>query len=444
MKRTITTWALGLLMLPVPAQQNDKKLTAEFDKILAEYIQPNEPGATAIVTKKGKIIYHQAMGMANLEHAIPMKTETVFRIGSITKQFTAVAILQLMEQGKLNLQDEITKFIPDYPAQGRTITVEHLLTHTNGIQSFTSMKDYVQRMALDLTPAEMIDHFKREAMHFDPGTQFEYNNSGYFLLGYIIEKVSGKTYREYIEENFFKPLGMTNSLYGSNVRLVPNRAGTYSKTVAGFENASYISMTQPFGAGSIMSTVEDLSKWNAALHAGKLIKKETLQKAHTSYKLLDGSKTGYGYGWNFGYVQGSATIEHGGGINGTLTMALYLPKEDVFVAVFSNCDCGEPGAIATKLAGLAIGKPYNLKEISLENLEQYTGVYENAKGEQRVITVTENKLYSQRGKAPKYPVKPYEKDKFFFDGDVTTLEFIRNTRGEIEKVTLNSRQASED
>ncbi|HLP11567.1 MAG TPA: serine hydrolase, partial [Flavobacteriales bacterium] len=314
---------------------------------------------------------------------------------------------------------------------------------TSGIQSFTDMKDYGDRMALDLTPAEMVDHFKNEPMHFDPGTRFEYNNSGYFLLAWIIEKASGKTYREYLEENFFKPLGMSNSYYGSNVRLIPNRTGTYSKSETGFENATHISMTQPYGAGSIMSTVEDLYTWNAALHAGNVIKKETLLKAHTSYKLSDGTETGYGYGWSMGVVQGSPTLEHGGGINGTVTMGIYLPNEDVFVAVFANCDCQDPGMTAAKMAAHAIGKPYAFSKILLPNLKEYTGVYENAKGEQRVITVKENKLYSQRNKGRVFEITPYEKDKFFFDDNITTMHFARNAKKKIDKLTLNNREPSQ-
>ena len=427
-------------------QKDDKQLAAEFDKLLAEQFKANETGAAALVARNGQVIYKKAFGMANLELNVPMQVDNIFRIGSITKQFTAVAILQLMEQGKLNLQDEITKFIPDYPMNGHKITIEHLLTHTSGIQSYTGMKDFVEMMRKDMKPEELIAHFKNQPMEFAPGTKWNYNNSGYFLLGYIIEKITGKTYPQYLEENFFKPLGMTNSYYGSDTKIIKNRATAYGKGEKGFENAQPLSMTLPYSAGSIQSTVEDLLKWHQAVHAYKLVKKESLDKAFTSYKLTDGKETNYGYGWFLGNVQESPTIEHGGGINGFLTSSIYLPKEDVFVAVFSNCDCNSPDDVSSKIAALTIGKPYDYKEMPLDSttLKSYTGVYENDKAEQRVITFSENQLYSQRSGSPKYKIKAYQKDKFFLEKSFsTTLEFSRNSKGEIEKINAKSRQGIE-
>jgi CubicO group peptidase (beta-lactamase class C family) len=297
-------------------QKDNKQLTADLDKMLSEQFKTNETGATALVSRNGQIIYKKAFGMANLELNVPMQADNVFRIGSMTKQFTAVAILQLMEQGKLNLQDEITKFIPDYPMNGHKITIEHLLTHTSGIQSYTGMKDYFEKITLDWKPSEMVDYFKNQPMEFAPGTQWHYNNSGYFLLGYIIEKITGKTYPQYLEDNFFKPLGMTNSLYGSDTKIIKNRTSGYSNEGSGFENAHPLSMTQPYSAGSIQSTVGDLFKWHQALHAYKLVKKESLDKAFTKYKLTDGKETDYGYGWFMSTVQGSPSIEHGGNVKG--------------------------------------------------------------------------------------------------------------------------------
>jgi CubicO group peptidase (beta-lactamase class C family) len=446
MKKQILIISLGLMFNLAFAQpKEDELLTSQFDKILSDRFKADEPGVTALVSRNGQVIYQKAFGMANLELGVPMQVDNIFRIGSITKQFTAIAILQLMEQGKLDLQDEITKYIPDYPTQGNKITIEHLLTHTSGIQSYTGMKDFIERITLDLKPTEMIDHFKNEPMEFEPGTKWNYNNSGYYLLGYIIEQVSGKTYPEYIEENFFKPLGMSHSLYGSDITIVKNRASGYSRGDNGYENAQAMSMTQPYSAGSIQSTVEDLFKWNQAVHEYKLVKKESLDKAFTNYKLADGTETDYGYGWSFGYVQESPTIEHGGGINGFSTMAIYLPKEDVYAVVFANCECISPKDVAARLAAAAIGKPYDRKEISINKdlLQGYPGVYENAKGEQRIISVSEDQLYSQRGRNQKFRIKAYDKDRFFFPDALLTIEFTRNKKGEIESLTTHSREMNE-
>ncbi len=434
---------IAITTFPIQAQvSTDKALIAKFDQMLTEKFKSNETGATALISKKGQIIYKKAFGMANLELNVPMQTENVFRIGSISKQFTAVAILQLMEQGKLSLQDDITKFIPDYPTHGHKITIEHLLTHTSGIQSYTNMIEFAPISRLDKKPEELIQFFKNQPMEFAPGTKWNYNNSGYFLLGYIIEKVSGKTYPEYIEENIFKALGMHNSYYGSDSKIIKNRAAAYGKDNKGFVNAEPLSMTLPYAAGSLQSTVEDLYKWNQAVHTYKLVKKETLDKAFTPYVLTDGKKTDYGYGWGIDNIQGSTAIQHGGGIPGFLTMGIYLPKEDVFVAVFSNCDCNSPDETAVKLAALTIGKPFEYTESMVDTsaMKQVTGVYEIVGGEeQRYITYSDGKLYSQRNRSTKFNIKPYEKDKYFFESMMNSIEFVRNKSGEVEKLIFKGR-----
>ena len=445
MKQVIFAFLLisGIFINSSIAQSvTDKQLTTKFDQLLSEQFKTGETGATALVSRKGQIIYKKAFGMANMELNIPMQPDNVFRIGSISKQFTAVAILQLMEKGKLNLQDDITKFIPDYPTHGHKITIEHLLTHTSGIMSYTNMVEFGAIMRLDKKPEEMIAFFKNQPMEFAPGTKWNYNNSGYFLLGYIIEKLSGKTYPEYVEENFFKPLGMTNSYYGSDSKIIKNRAAAYSKNEKGFVNAEPLSMTQPYAAGSLQSTVEDLYKWNQAIHSFRLVKKESLDKAFTPYVLADGKKTNYGYGWSLGNIQGSPVIQHGGGINGFLTMGIYLPKEDVFVAVFSNCECNGPEDVATKLGALAIGKPYEYKESTSDtiSMKQVTGVYEmEGNDEKRYISYADGKLYSQRNRNTKFIIKPYDKDKYFFESMMNTVEFVRNTSGKVEKMIFKGR-----
>ena len=261
-------------------------------------------------------------------------------------------------------------------------------------------------------------------------------------MGYIIEKVSGKTYPEYVEENIFKPLGMSNSYYGSDSRIIKNRAAAYSKNENEFVNAEPLSMTLPYAAGSLQSTVDDLYKWNQAIHTYKLVKKESLDKAFTPYVLSDGKKTDYGYGWSLDNIQGSPAIQHGGGIPGFLTMGIYLPKEDVFVAVFSNCDCKSPDEVAVKLAGLAIGKPFEYNEIKSDStaMKQLTGVYEmDGNEEQRYITFSDGKLFSQRNKLTKFNIKPYEKDKYFFESMMNTIEFVRNKSGDVEKLIFKGR-----
>lgn len=427
----------GLMAQPL----NLKKLSADFDKILVDQFRPGETGCAVLVAKEGQVIYRKSFGMADLELNVPMRPEMVFRIGSVTKQFTAIAILQLMEQGKLSLQDEITKYIPDYPMQGHSITIEHLLTHTSGIKSYTNVPAYEEMMRTDMTPGEVIEKIKTLPMEFAPGTRWNYNNSGYFLLGYIIEKVSGMKYAEYLQENLFSPHGMTSTLYGDDTRIVMNRASGYQPGESGPVNADYLSMTLPYAAGSIMSTVDDLYKWNRALLGYKLVKKETLEKAWSSYRLADGKDTRYGYGWFMSDIHGSPTIEHGGGINGYLTASIYLPREDVFVALFSNSNGKNPEFSAIRLAALAIGKPVPTTEIIIsgEALKEYEGIYANDKGTEITIALEEDRLSGIRPGGSRRKMMPVEKDRFIFENSLMYATFGRDASGKVISVESDDR-----
>lgn len=420
---------------------NLKKLPADYDKVLSEQFKPGETGCAVLVARDGQVIYRKAFGMADLELNVPMRPEMVFRIGSITKQFTAIAILQLMEQGKLSLQDQITKYIPDYPMHGHSITIEHLLTHTSGIKSYTNVPEFESMVRTDMTPEEVIEKIKPLPMEFAPGTKWNYNNSGYFLLGYIIEKVSGLKYAEYLQENFFVPLGMTSTLYGDDTRIVMNRASGYQPGGNGTVNADYMSMTIPYSAGSIMSTVDDLYKWNRALLGLKLVKKETLEKAWTGYRLADGEDTHYGYGWFMSEIQGSPTIEHGGGINGYLSASIYLPREDVFVALFSNNNAKAPEFSAIRLAALAIGKPVPATEIviSEEALKEYEGIYVNEKGTEMTILLADGKLSIVRPGGSRRKMMPVEKDRFILENSLMFATFSRDDSGKVISVKTDDR-----
>ncbi len=420
---------------------NLKKLPADYDKVLSEQFKPGETGCAVLVARDGQVIYRKAFGMADLELNVPMRPEMVFRIGSITKQFTAIAILQLMEQGKLSLQDQITKYIPDYPMHGHSITIEHLLTHTSGIKSYTNVPEFESMVRTDMTPEEVIEKIKPLPMEFAPGTKWNYNNSGYFLLGYIIEKVSGLKYAEYLQENFFVPLGMTSTLYGDDTRIVMNRASGYQPGGNGTVNADYMSMTIPYSAGSIMSTVDDLYKWNRALLGHKLVKKETLDKAWTGYRLADGEDTHYGYGWFMSEIQGSPTIEHGGGINGYLSASIYLPREDVFVALFSNNNAKAPEFSAIRLAALAIGKPVPATEIviSEEALKEYDGIYVNEKGTEMTILLADGKLSIVRPGGSRRKMMPVEKDRFILENSLMFATFSRDDSGKVISVKTDDR-----
>lgn len=329
-----------------------QNIESTVDSLLLEQFPPNGPGATFLIAKDGNVIYSKSFGLSNLELNTKMRTENVFEIGSMTKQFTAVSILMLVEQGKISLTDEITKFIPDYPINGQKITVHHLLNHTSGIKSYTSIKKLYSIDRNDLTLLELIDFFKNEPMDFNPGEKYKYNNSGYILLGYIIEKTSGLSYEDFISKNIYEKLNMKNSSYANHRKIIKNRASGYHKKET-YQNSRYISYSLSHAAGVLMSTVGDLNIWQQALITNKLLKKETLQKAFTNYTLNNGEKINYGYGWKIKALENEPSYEHSGFIFGFKSMGVYLPKSNVYVVGLSNCDCNSPTKITRELAKLA-------------------------------------------------------------------------------------------
>ncbi|MGS2721096.1 serine hydrolase [Paraglaciecola aestuariivivens] len=433
---TLTLFLAALLLVSQLAFANPK-----FDRLMNELVEDNGPGAAALVVKNGQVLYRKALGKANLELNLDLQPDNVFRIGSITKQFTAVAILKLAEQGKLDLNADITRYIKDYPTGGHTITVQQLLNHTSGIKSYTSMASWdAEARKKQLTPLQLIELFKHEPLEFAPGEQFKYNNSGYVLLGYIIELVSGESYPDYIKNHIFKPLNMHNSYYGSNAQIIKNRASGYEKDEQRLKNADYLSMTQPYAAGSLLSTVDDIHTWYQAVMTDKVITAKSRSLAHQMGQLNNGKSIDYGLGWFIGNIQGSKAIEHGGGINGFLSASIYLPEEKVFVAILSNCNCIAPGTTASKMAAIAIDKPYEWEKIVLSDseLKSYQGVYERTADDLRTFTFEDGQLYSLRSGGARFKIHPFGKDQFFFEDGIVSLEFNRNKKGKLISVSLKS------
>jgi len=418
-------------------------LGARLDALFKSQYKARDPGATVIVVKNGKTLLRRAYGAADIDAKTPLTPGTVLRLGSITKQFTAAAILLLADEGKLAVNDPITRFFPDYPTQGKVITVEHLLTHTSGIVSYTSKSNYGNNMAKDFTVAQMIDGFKNDPLEFEPGTKFAYNNSGYFLLGAIIEKVSGMSYASFLEQRIFTPLGMKDTAFEGFERSRAPRAAGYSAKEKGFGPTAALSMTQPYAAGSLVSTVDDLARWDAAITSGKLLKPASWKLAFTPYKLSPEKSTDYGYGWGVGTLQGAPLIDHGGGINGFRTFALRLPEQKVFVAVLSNADSGntDPEVLAKKAAALAIGKPFKEHKaiaVDAKTLEAYAGVYETDDDDQRSFTVRDGQLVMQRGSGRQVPLKAFSRTGFFIPGSLAQFEFERGAADKAAFVTMTN------
>lgn len=365
---------------PAPLSQRQQALAAQIDASIAPYYKATEPGAVVIVVKDGQPLLRKAYGLASVQDGTPLTPDMSLRLGSISKQFTAVAILLLADQGKLALTDDITKFLPDYPTQGKTITIEQLLAHTSGIHDYTRKPEFVPNSTKDLSVAQMIDFFKNDAPDFDPGSQWRYSSSGYFLLGAIIEKVAGQPYATFVAQHIFVPLGMHDTAYEGHERQPGKRADGHIRSGEAYVPSLPLSMTQPYAAGALVSTVDDLARWDGAISEGKLLKAATWQQAFTQAKLNDGKPTRSGFGWKVGTWQNTPVIHHSGGINGFATYAMRLPKEKVYVAVLENSDTGlvDPDVVARKAAAIAVGRPYpEIKVITLKPaiLDAYAGVY---------------------------------------------------------------------
>ncbi|MFN7944691.1 MAG: serine hydrolase [Blastocatellia bacterium] len=428
---------LFLLLLLLPnawaqaAKMSDRELTAAISALLDQTYKPDQPGAAVIVVRDGQVVFRKGYGMASLELGVPIEPDMIFRIGSITKQFTAVATLMLAEQGKLSLSDEITRFLPDYPVNGKKITIEHLLTHTSGIKSYTSLPEWLPLWRKDLSLTELIALFKDKPLDFAPGESWSYNNSAYVLLGAIIEKASGQSYQDFIEQRIFAPLGMKHSFYDRTERVIPRRVAGYSKGKDGYVNCAYLSMTQPHAAGSLMSSVDDLALWDAALYTERVVKQESLKRAWTPYRLNNGRPTHYGYGWAMGEWEGHRFITHDGGINGFITSGYRFPDDKVYVAVLTNLDSplANPGDLAFRIGTLTIGKPYrDPATISLteSQLDQYVGVYEGEDKKEVLVRRDGGRLMVSLGPA-KIEIVPLSETEFAFKESMRNrVRFIRS------------------
>jgi CubicO group peptidase (beta-lactamase class C family) len=416
-------------------------LAPQIDAAVRNYYRPDGPGATIIVTYGGRTMFRQAYGLADVAAKTPMTPETVLRIASVTKQFTAVAVLMLEEEGRLALTDDVTKHLPGYPASGRKVTIEHLLTHTSGIPNYTALPDARAVRLRDMTVQQMIDRFKDLPLEFEPGSRFAYSNSGYFLLGAIIEKVSGQPFATFLERRIFLPLGMQDTAYEGHERRPAPHATGYSGGPGGFVAAERNSMTQPYAAGGLVSTVDDLARWDAAIADGKLLKAATWQRAFTPYALTTGKSAGYGYGWGINELLGQPAVSHSGGIDGFSSHAMFLPRQRLFVAVLQNADSRlvDPDVPARKAAAIVLGKPYPERTpaaLDASVLQAFVGRYGSGGKTTHTVRLVDGALVLQRG-GPVRRLLPYSPTGFMVENTLVTAEFTRAADGKVNGVRID-------
>jgi D-alanyl-D-alanine carboxypeptidase len=424
--------------------QSSAELASKIDAYMTDKFTANEPGAVVLVAKDEQVIFRKAYGLANTESGQANTPETIFRIGSITKQFTSTAILKLIADGKLTLEDPITKFFPDYPMGDKPITIQHLLTHTSGIKSYTSLPEVVgskESKERTYTVDEMINAFKSKPKDFAPGDSYLYNNSGYFLLGAIIEKVSGKPWGKYVEYNFFIPLSM-KSTYFNDLNITGEAFGYY-KIKRSFDKAHVVNPTASYAAGAMASTVDDLWKWNKAVFSGKIVGLDLLEKAWTPVVLNDKSSRQYGFGWQFRNLGTSRVIGHGGTIDGYQSFAWYVPDSKIFVVVLSNNMAANPTEYTIKILDLLNGNKDALvkierKEIAMDpaSFSRYEGEYELFPNFIITIRKDNDKLLAQATGQPANQIFPESEMKFFLKVVDAQLEFGTDSDGNINALTL--------
>ena len=307
-------------------------------------------GLSVAVMRGNEWLIAGGFGTAELEHGVAADPETVFRIGSITKQFTAAAIMRLVEQGKVELDADFRSYLKDYPDPGAKVTVRHLLTHTSGIRSYTGLREWRTTITHELSHEQILALFKDRKLEFKPGSRFHYCNSGYYLLGILIERVTGQAYAEHLQKTMFGPLGLTRTRYGSNVDIIKNRAQGYRVVNGELANDVSIHMGQPGGAGAMLSTAKDLVTWCRALAGGKVVSAESYREMTTPYVTSEGKATGYGFGLGLRPLDGVPQISHGGGINGFRSSLRHLPAQNLTVACIANCIAFDPGAFSQSIA----------------------------------------------------------------------------------------------
>ncbi|MEZ5052939.1 MAG: serine hydrolase [Chitinophagales bacterium] len=388
-KHSILAGLLLLLPLLVSAQTwKEQEIIVFTDSLLHATYSDTEPGAAVLIARNGKVVHAQGYGLASLELGVANEPDNLFDIGSMSKQFTAVAILQLVDKGLADLDTDVRTYIPEYNTHDHTITLRHLLTHTSGITSFTELDTFATLYNKDMGREEIMDLFMEPELLFTPDNDWSYSNSGFTLAGMIVEKISGQSFPEYMQEHIFQPAGMQHTYIGNLNQVFPKKVSGYSPGEYGWIPAREFSWDWPFAAGAIISSVEDLLLWDEALYSDKLVSQKTLQQAFEPHLLADGTNTNYGFGWGVSVYKELTFIRHGGAINGFLSDAVRIPEAHFFMVILSNNQSVGPAGLTDEILNKAFSLGIaNTTEQSCEDYaEELTGVYQVVRSGGRLVT----------------------------------------------------------
>lgn len=328
------------------------RIEARIQQELAQY---HVPGLAVAISRGGQVVFMKGYGLANVELSVPVTPDTVFQLASVTKQFTAAGVLLLVHDGKLTLDTRVGSVLPELPRAWRDLTVRQLLSHTSGLPSYTDLPDLQKRWRNDMSHADILALIADQPLKFRPGEREDYSNTNYFLLGMVIEKVSGRRWDEFLAERIFRPLGMRATRANDQLSIVPHRAAGYRFVGGKIANAECTSMTWPFAAGALLSTVSDLTRWDAALYDDRLLPQPLLQTMWTPVRLNDGRQADYGFGWRIVRADGRRLVYHSGGIPGFLTNISRFIDDRLTVIVLSNSEHSDPQQLARDLAAIYLG-----------------------------------------------------------------------------------------
>lgn len=440
--------ALSSLMFQTVAAQNSdvpstRQIESKIDEYMKSAIEFERFSGSILVARNGQPIVSKSYGMANVELDVPNTPKTVFRLASLTKQFTATAIMMLQERGKLNINEPFCKYLIDCPEIWQPITIRQLLTMTSGIPGVTASELGALR-GLPVPWDQWLEATRKKPLEFAPGEKFKYANSGYTLLGFIIERVSGKSYEEFLQENIFTPLEMKQTGYENPLRIIKNRATGYRQLPGGpITNVPYAEMVGLYAAGGIYSTTEDLLLWDKALYTEKLLSAKSINEMYTPFKEMLPGKS-YAYGWWTSQKFGRTEIAHGGNLAGFITYISRFPSDRVTVIVLSNNGRGSSGKISNVLSAIVFGAPYEIpkerKAVALESsiLNKYVGEYQFQYPTTTIIITKENgKLTAKRNTEPKAEMFAESENKFFLKTEDIQFTFVKDANGKVTGLTVH-------
>jgi len=413
-----------------------KDFKNKVDQYITAYVNMNQFSGSVLIAQNGRILISKGYGMANYEHEVPNNSQTKFRIGSLTKQFTAMAIMMLEEQELLSINDYLKEYMPDYP-NGDKIKIKHLLTHTSGIPDHTELPGFnKERRVYQYDVVKTIEAFKNKPLEFTPGEKFNYSNSGYILLGCIIETVTQMSYEDFVVKHIFKSLNMAHSGYESYREIIKHQANGYSIKNKEIIKAEYRIISNAHASGALYSTVEDLYLWDRALYTEKLIKKSSLQKMFTPFK------DQYGYGWGIVKLFNRRMVGHNGETEGFRLNISRFIDDDACIIILSNFEQTPVGKISADLAAILFGEPYTIPKakqtikVNPKILNDYVGEYEVSPKFSFTITKENNQLFCQPTGQDKLEIYPESETTFFLKKIDAQISFIREENGDVKKLIL--------